>query len=424
MLRIAKKYFQGAFVEPGSEFLCLTETFVDLVLSEKDKSLLMKYIKIFFLGQLLGLPTLKSILTKFDKSNQRQTDFAKLAKRLSHSQIKLIFETAYEQYLIREFQEKAKKHTSNWSREQATVVLDDSVFMTWLSEQEAYEVTANCYGKFFSGQFAKVVFGFQAVCLGVVIDGIYYPLYFECAQKADKTDNEASKKAKGSKGVAVRLVQRWGTFYKKLQKLGIKIPQLFLSCDSGYSNKEILETCNANHLNYISVPKKAHVFGKYSTTVKLDAIVEDFLKREKKHLKTNNKEPFVYRTTAYYKCLGQDVVLLLFRLNGSKKVSVIYTTNMNTMAVTLRRNWFQRTYIEQFFKILKHVLKIQEARTCNKRDFDFKLFRFSLLALHTQKLVRVIRKSVKGSIPLGFQTLQRLFSDCANLYDMLNAYLK
>ena len=109
--------------------------------------------------------------------------------------------------------------------------------------------------------------------------------------------------------------------------------------------------------------------------------------------------------------------MLFFRLNGSKKVSVIYSISKHIFAKTLRRHWFQRTYIEQFFKMLKHVLQIQEARTKDKKGFEFKLYRFAYVAWHAQKLVRWIRKKMKHFGRKGFITIQRtLASDPDILY--------
>ena len=55
----------------------------------------------------------------------------------------------------------------------------------------------------------------------------------------------------------------------------------------------------------------------------------------------------------------------------------------------------QRTYIEQFFKILKHVLEIQESRTRDKDGFSFKFLRFAFIGFHVQQLVRFLRKKIK-----------------------------
>ena len=72
------------------------------------------------------------------------------------------------------------------------------------------------------------------------------------------------------------------------------------------------------------------------------------------------------RFRAFYDSQNREVVLLAFRLNGSKKVSIIYATDKNIKGKTLRRHWFQRTYIEQFFKLLKHYLLIQKSITTPK----------------------------------------------------------
>ena len=145
-----------------------------------------------------------------------------------------------------------------------------------------------------------------------------------------------------------------------------------------------------------------------------DYIEGAFLEAEKAYEGANkstpikDKKPFVIRVKAtYHSKDNQKVVLLFFRLNGSKKASVIYSTNKNIFAHTLRRHWFNRTYIEQFFKLLKHVLKIQEARTNTKIDFEIKLFRFMFMALEAQKLIRFIRSQIPSYKNKGFIFLQR-----------------
>ncbi|MGL5134491.1 MAG: transposase [Planktothrix sp.] len=55
-------------------------------------------------------------------------------------------------------------------------------------------------------------------------------------------------------------MNRWGLFKAKLEAQGIELPKLHLSCDSGYSDKELAEACEKNDLSYISVPKKNHYF--------------------------------------------------------------------------------------------------------------------------------------------------------------------
>lgn len=133
-----------------------------------------------------------------------------------------------------------------------------------------------------------------------------------------------------------------------------------------------------------------------------------------------DKKPFVMRVRAtYHSKNNQEIVLLFFRLKDSKKVSVIYSTHTHIFACTLRRHWFNRTYIEQFFKLLKHVLKIQEARTNTKIDFEIKLFRFMFIALEVQKLIQFIRSQIPSYRHKGFLFLQRQLSSNQELFDLL-----
>ncbi|TAF31269.1 MAG: hypothetical protein EAZ67_13125 [Cytophagales bacterium] len=57
--------------------------------------------------------------------------------------------------------------------------------------------------------------------------------------------------------------------------------------------------------------------------------------------------------------------MLAFRLNGSNKVSVIYSTSQTIFAKTLRRHWFQRTYIDRTAEAA--VFQNPQARPPNQR---------------------------------------------------------
>lgn len=218
-----------------------------------------------------------------------------------------------------------------------------------------------------------------------------YPLYFEFVKKAPKHEKAVE--------VAQKLVKSWADFKTKMQAKDMTFPRLHLSCDSGYSDKALAEVCEANDLVYISVPKKSHNVEIDGKKIKLsDWIDRVYLEAEKVHqaqakdLPEEQKTGFVLRQRANYCAQKQEVTLLAFRLNGSQKVSVIYSTDKNIFAKTLRRHWFQRTYIKQFFKTLKHALRISQARVRTKEDFECKLLHFAFLGLQAQKLVRFLRK--------------------------------
>lgn len=351
------------------------------------------------------------------------TCFKELYNKLTINTIIKIFESIFELQIKAAFERLSEKHSSCLSRELVTVVLDDSIFKQWLSSFQVGENFASCFSCFFSGQFNSTVYGFKNCCVGVVIDGVYYPLYFDYIPKKKKEDD-----AKYSIQIetAIKLVNRLGKFKQDLKDKGVNLGKLRFSADSGYSDMHLADVCKENDLIYISVPKKSHTFLIDGKSIKLSEwITTEFLRLEEEYNKAQEdvpkfeQKPFVYRFRGFYKSKKRSVVLVAFRLNGSKRVSIIYTTSTDEKAKTLRRHWFQRTYIEQFFKILKHVLKIQENRTKTKNAMTFKFLRFAFMAFHVQKLVRFIRKLVPEFRRKGFISVQRIIRRQEHFIDLL-----
>lgn len=372
----------------------------------------------------MDLPTLHSILSEYEiKSSKTFSCFNKLYKDLTVSVLMKCFEQVFELEIATKFRELNSKHKSCLSRELVTVVLDDSVFKQWLGAFKVGESFDSCYGCFFSGQFKSSVYGFKDCCIGVVIDKVYYPMYFEYTPKQKKEEGDEY-----SVGIttAIKLVERFGLFYEGLKTNSIDLGNLKFSVDNGYSHMALAKICKKNHLDYISVPKKSHTFLINGQKFILSKWIEtEFLQLEEEHnlkqerLQKEQQEPFIYRFKGFYCSKKTSVVLLAFRLNGSKKVSIIYTTAKDEKAKTLRRHWFQRTYIEQFYKIMKHVLKIQESRTRDKDSFSYKFLRFAFIGLHIQKLVRFIRKRMKSWGNKGFISIQRIIRNDALFKDLL-----
>lgn len=414
---IVKKYFSGKYEQDISIFSILTEQLSNIELTVQDKLELQQLMRLFFLGQIVGLPNLHSILERFEiKSNNRQIKYKQLCKKLSNNKLHEIFEFIFEQQLSPVLDKLVQKDASNWSRELVTAVLDDSVFKQWLQSHDPDKSYEQCYGRFFSGQVGHIVYGFQVVTFGLSIEGVFYPLYFECVKKKDVGE----KKEKETIKVAQKLVKKWGEFVEKLSKKEIKLPLIYFSCDSGYSDLSLSNTCSDNGLIYISVPKKNHIFIIDEAKTNLTDWIENVFipaeiqhKEAEKDLKTDEKTPFTFRFRAFYKSQNREVVLLAFRLNGSKKVSIIYAVDKNIKGKTLRRHWFQRTYIEQFFKLLKHYLHIQQTITRTKHEFEIKLLRFAFVALHIQVLVKHVRRRFSKFKNKGFGTI-RMFLQSDN----------
>jgi hypothetical protein len=61
--------------------------------------------------------------------------------------------------------------------------------------------------------------------------------------------------------------------------------------------------------------------------------------------------------------------------------------------------------MEPFFRIVKHILKIQEAKSQNKIEMDLKVGRFFGLALLGQFLVLHLRKKILSFKNLGLKQI-------------------
>ena len=460
--KIVKDYFEGKYREELSVFSAIKDEFDEDQLSSEEHRQVQKFLLIFFLGQILDLPTLNSMLEEYEiSSNSVSKHYAEIQSKISTKNILRLYERIFEHQLSEHLLTLFEKHPCIFSRNLVTVVLDDSVFKQWLSSFIEGEDFEGCYGKYFSGQTKSSVYGFRVLCLGICIDGVYYPLYFEYVKtknksKTSKNEQKSAKsrtkpknqKSDNQKSDAIikaeKLVKRFGTFYNKFQKKeqivasGFCLPALHFSCDNGYSHTDLANCCAANHLIYIisiSVPKKSHFFIIDDTAIKLSNwIKEVFIPKEKVYLKEQEKlpkqqrKPFIYRFKGTYRSKKMKVTLIAFRLNGSKRVSIIYSTSSTIFRKTIRRHWFQRTYIEQFFKILKHMLKIQESRTEDKRTFTFKILRFFWMALHVQKLVRFVRKIGKLRYKIqfknkGFVVIQRHMRRDEQMHHLLQSLI-
>ncbi|TAG39814.1 MAG: hypothetical protein EAZ31_08875 [Cytophagia bacterium] len=298
------------------------------------------------------------------------------------------------------------------------------MFRQWLQNAEGLASFEKCYGKFFSGQFKASVYGQKVVTFGLSIDNIFYPLYFVLAKNNSTKDKIKEETAPEE---AIKLVKKWGGFIRKNRLIMLLINKIHFSCDNGYSHMGLEKACSENGLIYISVPKSNQYFITNNKKCKLsDYITQCFLPAEQVHLQneldlpSEKKTPFFLRLRAEYQAFNnKQVVLLLFRLNGSKRVSAIYCTSLDIYAKTLRRRWFQRTYIEQFFRLLKHTLLIGQPTTRTKNEFEFKIFRFFFLALHAQKLVAFFRKKHPEYKQVGFQVLQRQLACNQDFFDLL-----
>lgn len=340
-------------------------------------------------GTLIDLTTLREILTLYGiKSNQ----YGKIWQKLSHKQVYDLFVMGSRQHFSVEFSKLLKQSESSQSRAEITIVGDDSVFKQWLKGAENAE-NSEFYGKFFSGQYKTAVYGFCVSVMGVVLHGTFYPLSFSLVGKSVKSSpetmiNKAVQSEKNRKKSLVQLekgIKEVVRFLTDLsESLALKLPQLYISIDSGFNDKRLLDLCESLSLIAISVAKMNEIVVHNGKTMNFATLKDTvFLRAERKFYrdKSNENKAFSLRLSLWYNKLNRLVTILIFRFNGSRKITIIFCYNGEIKAKTMRRRFFQRTQIEQFFRMLKHTLKISQSKSDGTHSFIKKLAMFFLKAI-------------------------------------------
>ena len=305
------------FCGKESECFAALSKMADSELSPKDKSLLKKTLNLLLIGELFGLHTMSQILLANGLSSN---NWSRLCSKVSYQDInKFVCST-----LLRNLREKmlelSDKSDSTWSRNLVTIVFDDSIFKQWLSDEAAK--VGQYFSSFFSGQFGKTVYGFQVTLIGVSIGDTFYPTHLELTPKGKKSKETACKLLRQLHGVIHQLA-----YAKKWD-----IPNLFVSADSGFDSPLFLQTCadlsKTLEIKPICVPKRSNFieFDNFRGSIN-EFIKIYFCPIEAGHISEYREKgietpPFTMRLPVTYMSKGQEVVLLFFRLNKSKKVSV------------------------------------------------------------------------------------------------------
>jgi len=309
------------------------------------------------------------------------------------------------------FEELCKKSDSSWSRAEVTLIIDESIFKTWLHRRSDDDLFTAYFGKYFSGQTHKSEYGFRYSLSGISIGDKFYPLYFSPIQKGEKNVIEAAKTINKME----KLVRECA------EKQGFSIPNIALSVDGGYNNIDLIELCRSlqTPINFICVPKKNHIvkIGNFQGSL-TKYIEEHFLAKEAAN---SSQKSFTIRVKGYYNCKKNEVIFLFFRLNGSKNVSVIYSTNLSIKAKTLRRRWFHRTKIEAFFRIIKHTLKVQQSTADHSAAFFKKVGLFIIKAVFIIRFQNYCRRNFKEFKDVTFWQLRQniIYQNC-DLYPIFD----
>ena len=369
-------------------------------LSPKERGQVHKVVCLQLIGTLYGANNLTELSAICGvKSNKA----SKLWQRLSHSQIQRIFNHTARSAFSEQFLAICDQSDATQSRAEATIVGDDSVFKHWFSEEKIGEY----FARFFSGQSKSVVYGFCVNLAGIVLKDTFYPLVFSLVKRA-----ESSKAILQANLIEIQayLEQLIDQVNQKRETL-LKLPQLYLSVDSGLTDPNIINWCEDKSIIFIGVAEKTHIFttGWGAKGNFHDVLLPNFLREEALFYadKTNKDKPFTLRMRLFYRYLGKHVTVLLFRFNKSKTVSIIFSTDKGIKAITLRRRFFQRTQIEQFFRMVKHTLRIAQSTSLDTSSFRKKIALFFLKAIFAFCFRNFCRAHFKIFKNWGFHKLRR-----------------
>jgi hypothetical protein len=342
------------------------------------------------LGEFYGMNTLNKLLSNYELGNSYQ----KIWQKISCQKLLGVMNKWLWRVFSKEFVKRLNQSDATQSRQKLTSVIDSSIFKQWLKNEEF----GKYFGKYFSGQYKSTVYGFNIMLYGMSIGDIFYPLHFQLRQKKKK-DPEVAQTILGK-------------VHRKLSKLAqdnqVELPTLYLSVDSGFRSTGLIQYCEALGVIYIGVPKVNHLIELDDKRMKIKDLKKEFEEKEADWKKENGDEKaFTWRVRVDYNCVNEEVTLLLFRLNGSKKVSVIFTPDLDIKAKTMRRHWFERTKIELLFRMLKHNFKIQQTTTYNRLGF-LKKFSFALVkSVYAQLFTQIVKKTNPRLQRLGFEGIQQ-----------------
>ncbi len=360
-------------------------------MSKQEKSNFQKVVLLSFFASFFGHNNLNQILSAYRIEGK---ELYSIYNSLSNKDFEAISRQLIEYFIRERLLDIGVKGLSTWSRLHPCYVIDASIFKMWLTEADN-----EFYNKFFSGQTKRTQYGYKINLGGIAIDGTFYPLIFKVTSKKD-TDAE----------VAQTILKEMHQITLGMEKeYNLTFGQWYLSVDSGYSDINLLNYADKElKIIPICVPAKNHIFEINNQKTNLRQYTEEhFIPQEQEYYMENGSdaEPFTIRIRAFYKSKNSWVTLLIFRLKGSKKVSAIYTTNLDIKAKTLRRNWFQRTHIEQFFRFCKHTLEFAASTYKNLDGFLRKIRLFFLKALFCNVVRNEFRK-LKGMKSITFGNIR------------------
>ena len=377
------------------------ECAMSIRLNKKSQKYLDRIMLLLLLGELYGLHTLHGII---DDMGIKSRNIHQLWQKHESRTILNMAGSVFDELLIERLIELGKCGESTWSRANVCIVEDGSIFKQWLTQEEF----GKCYARYFSGQTHKAEYGFHVALSGVCIGEEFYPYRFKLVNHSQK--GHLTK-------VSCDLLNKCASFMEQVRRQhDLVFGKIYVSVDRGFRPERFLRQCEVHGFEPIVSCVKSHTFEIGQYIGNLTTYIEQVYKaKEQAHLAEcerlgKDATAFTLRIKAYYKAMKTEVLLVFFRVNHSKKVSVVMTTDKVAKRKTIRRRFFQRVKIEQFFRFVKHVLCIQQSTSKNTLGMMRKIAVFFIKAVLLQRLTRKIRNTHAFFEKMGFERIRRHFS--------------
>jgi len=381
--------YQNGHLEEASKIL---KHLVHRKVDDRTKRKIEKILLLLLVGEFYGMNTLNSLLSNYGVTSN---DYQKLWSSLNCAYLVSMMNDWLWILFCEDFEKRIVQSGSTQSRKKLTIVLDGSIFKQWLKEEEF----GKYFAKFYSGQYGHAVNGFNVLLCGMVIGEIFYPLHFQLRKKEEKDTV-----------IALRILSKvHNKLLQAADRKAVKLPTLYFSVDSGFRSKDLVNYCGASNLTYIGVPKTSLLVKTNGKSLKIKELKKEYKTKEAAYYEkaASGSEPFMWRLRGRLNCLDKEVVLLFFRLNGSKKVSVIFCNNLDIKAKTLRRHWFERTKIELLFRLIKNNFKIQQTTVSNRLGFMKKLAFALVKSVYAQFFTQIVKKTAPKLRRLGFEGMRK-----------------
>jgi len=362
-------------------------------LDDRSRRKIEKILLLLLYGELYGMNSLNKLLSSYGLSGN---DYYPVWRNLSCGTLVACLNRWLWYLFAVDFVKRLGQSGSTWSRQRMTLVIDGSIFKQWLQGEEF----GKYFAKYYSGQYGKAVHGLNVLLCGMCIGEIFYPLHFRLRRKEEKDPATAADMLK--------------KVYHKLMAIasehGQQMGQLYLSVDSGFRSKQLVNYCGAAGIIYIGVPKVNHIVFMDGKKLNIGDLKKEFKQREARHKLENptSEKEFTWRVRVHYNALDRPVTLLFFRVNKSKKVSVIFSPNLDVKAKTMRHQWFERTKIELLFRMLKTDFKIQQATIHNRLGFMKKLALALVKSVYAQQLTQIVKKIDVQFRRIGYAGIKQL----------------